>query len=160
MRHQALHQDPLASSPSTSTASPTPVVPPQKMTPDPGVRHRLTPTTTMSLESVPGDGVMALALFKVVKNKKGRLHFYSFSFAFLTGTVTTTTAAPQESCQVLRLWMHTTLLKEITCSSRVIFLLLFVYIFQCGVKGGDSNTRIVGGRETKEHEYPWQVNLE
>jgi len=30
---------------------------------------------------------------------------------------------------------------------------------QCGVKGGDSNTRIVGGQETKEHEYPWQVGI-
>jgi len=29
----------------------------------------------------------------------------------------------------------------------------------CGVKGGDSHTRIVGGHETKEHEYPWQVLL-
>jgi len=30
---------------------------------------------------------------------------------------------------------------------------------QCGVKGGDSHTRIVGGHETEEHEYPWQVRL-
>jgi len=43
-------------------------------------------------------------------------------------TSSTTTNAPQESCQ-------------------------------CGVKGGDSHTRIVGGHETKEHEYPWQVLL-
>jgi len=30
---------------------------------------------------------------------------------------------------------------------------------QCGVKGGADNNRIVGGQETEEHEYPWQVHL-
>merc|ERR1719278_1074562 len=30
---------------------------------------------------------------------------------------------------------------------------------QCGVKGGAANGRIVGGQETGEHEYPWQVGL-
>ena len=34
------------------------------------------------------------------------------------------------------------------------------YNFQCGVKGGAANGRIVGGQETEEHEYPWQVKLE
>ena len=29
--------------------------------------------------------------------------------------------------------------------------------FQCGVKGGAANGRIVGGQETEQHEYPWQV---
>merc|ERR1712051_921647 len=28
---------------------------------------------------------------------------------------------------------------------------------QCGVKGGAANGRIVGGQETEQHEYPWQV---
>jgi len=35
---------------------------------------------------------------------------------------------------------------------------------KCGVKlrvrGGDSMNRILGGHETKEHEYPWQVKLD
>merc|ERR1712037_278422 len=30
---------------------------------------------------------------------------------------------------------------------------------QCGVKGGAANGRIVGGQDTEEHEYPWQVGL-
>jgi len=62
VRLQALLQAPLASSPSTSTASPTPVVPPQMKTPDPGVPHRLMPTMTMSQDSVLGDTVMPIAL--------------------------------------------------------------------------------------------------
>ena len=42
-----------------------------------------------------------------------------------------------------------------------IFLPLKVILdyFQCGVKGGAANGRIVGGQETEEHEYPWQVKL-
>merc|ERR1712156_1115942 len=30
---------------------------------------------------------------------------------------------------------------------------------QCGIKGGAANSRIVGGQETEENEYPWQVAL-
>merc|ERR1719273_375231 len=32
-------------------------------------------------------------------------------------------------------------------------------ICQCGKKGGQANGRIVGGKETEVHEYPWQVGL-
>merc|ERR1712180_110139 len=30
---------------------------------------------------------------------------------------------------------------------------------QCGIKGGTQSDRIVGGQETEQHEYPWQVGL-
>merc|ERR1719239_154227 len=62
--YPALLKDLPASSPSPSWASPTSDVPPSTETPLPGVPHRLMPTTTMSLESAPGDTVMPLALFK------------------------------------------------------------------------------------------------
>merc|ERR1719239_929725 len=62
--YPALLKDLPASSPSPSWASLTSAVPPSMETPLPGVPHRLMPTTTMSLESVPGDTVMPPALFK------------------------------------------------------------------------------------------------
>ena len=52
----------LASSPSTSGASPTRNAPPSMGTPNPGVPPRLTPTVTTSQESVLGDTVMPIAL--------------------------------------------------------------------------------------------------
>ena len=52
----------LASSPSTSGASPTQNAPPSMGTPNPGVPRRLTPTVTTSQESVLGDTVMPIAL--------------------------------------------------------------------------------------------------
>merc|ERR1719239_572829 len=60
----ALLRDLLASSPSPSWESLTSAVPPSMETPLPGAQPRLMPTTTMSLESAPGDTVMPLALFK------------------------------------------------------------------------------------------------
>ena len=63
----ALLKDLPASSHSPSWESLTSAVPPSMETPLPGAQHRLTPTTTMSLESAPGDTVMPPALFKVRK---------------------------------------------------------------------------------------------
>merc|ERR1711935_1309101 len=60
----ALQRDLPVPSPSTTWESSTPDVPPSMETPHPGVPPRLIPTTTMSLELVPGDTVMPLALFK------------------------------------------------------------------------------------------------
>merc|ERR1712226_1006777 len=60
----ALLRDLLAPSPSTTWESSTLAVPPSMETPGLGVPPRLMPTTTMSLELVPGDTVMPLALFK------------------------------------------------------------------------------------------------
>jgi hypothetical protein len=60
----ALLRDLPASSPSPSWESLTSDVPPSMETPHHGAQHRLMPTTTMSLESAPGDTVMPLALFK------------------------------------------------------------------------------------------------
>merc|ERR1719192_2069050 len=51
-------------SPSTTWESSTSVAPPSMETPHHGVPPRLMPTTTTSLELVPGDTVMPLALFK------------------------------------------------------------------------------------------------
>merc|ERR1711902_45813 len=51
-------------SPSTTWESSTPDAPPSMETPHHGVPPRLMPTTTTSLELVPGDTVMPLALFK------------------------------------------------------------------------------------------------
>merc|ERR1712055_370051 len=62
--YPALPRDLPASSPSPSWESLTSAVPPSMETPLPGAQHRLMPTTTMSLESAPGDTVMPPALFK------------------------------------------------------------------------------------------------
>merc|ERR1711878_235142 len=59
--YPVLLKDLLASSPSPSWASLTSDVPPSMETPHPGAQPRLMPTTTMLVESVPGDTVMPLA---------------------------------------------------------------------------------------------------
>ena len=58
----ALHLVQLASSPSTSGASPTQNAPPSMGTPNPGVPPRLTPTVTTSQESMLGGTVKTIAL--------------------------------------------------------------------------------------------------
>merc|ERR1719193_2459422 len=60
----ALLRDLPVPSPSTSWESFTSAAPQLMETPCLGVPPRLMPTTTMSLELVPGDTVMPLALFK------------------------------------------------------------------------------------------------
>merc|ERR1712114_168773 len=60
----ALLRDLLAPSPSTTWESSTPDVRRSMETPHPGVPPRLMKTMAMSLELVPGDTVMPLALFK------------------------------------------------------------------------------------------------
>merc|ERR1712212_950711 len=60
----ALLRDLPVPSPSTTWEFSTSVAPPSMETPHPGVPPRLMPTTTMSLELVPGDTAMPLALFK------------------------------------------------------------------------------------------------
>merc|ERR1719153_790294 len=60
----ALLRDLLVPSPSTSWESPTSAAPQLMETPHLGAPPRLMPTTTMSLELVPGDTAMPLALFK------------------------------------------------------------------------------------------------
>merc|ERR1719234_1483609 len=60
----ALLRDLPACSPSPTWTSLTLDVPPSMETPHPGAQPRLIPTMFMSVELVPGDTVMPLALFK------------------------------------------------------------------------------------------------
>merc|ERR1711971_1085714 len=62
--YPALLRDLPASSPSPTWTSLTSAVPPSMETPHLGVQPRLMPTTTMSVESAPGDTAMPPALFK------------------------------------------------------------------------------------------------
>ena len=116
---------------------------------------------------------MPLALFKVRKRHNAlveRVIHTSFSHP---ETVATTTAAPATTaapgpvvtaapgtCQVSTSTSTSdTYLKPLMhCSKKYSCLALLTdNCFQCGVKGGAANGRIVGGQETEQHEYPWQV---
>ena len=64
----ALQRDLPASSPSTSGAFRTLAAPQLLVTQHHGVPHRPTPMASTSLESMPGDTALPLALFKVRRN--------------------------------------------------------------------------------------------